>query len=247
MLWCGGVFSKDSLLKKQLRRIALLLCLFAASPSEAAVSCRNILGAVKYYFLKAAKSPLEQTFLEMNRIKEFPIQSERLVFKNLESSDMDQAENLLGSSKGSFFGEISSDRADFFASIVFNIIKIARNPFVHMSPRTRVASNEIAFYSKKDQALVGFLGADFDFARKRVFISYVVEKAYRDQGYATEVLATFIDHIQQNVEGRIIFMGTVYKSNFSSIKVLEKTGFEFLGDDGQSSDIYLYRKVVSSY
>lgn len=91
------------------------------------------------------------------------------------------------------------------------------------------------------------MGADFDFARKRVFISYVVEKAYRDQGYATEVLATFIDHIQQNVEGRIIFMGTVYKSNFSSIKVLEKTGFEFLGDDGQSSDIYLYRKVVSSY
>ena len=220
----------------------MLLCLFAASPSEAAVSCRNILGAVKYYFLKAGKSPLEQAFLEMNRIKEFPVQSQRLIFKNLDSSDVDQAENLLATSRSSFFGEMSSEQAGIFSSIIFNIIKLARNPFVHMSPRARVASNELAFYSIKDQALVGFLGADFDFSRKRVFISYVVERSYRDQGHATEALATFIDHIQQNVEGRIIFMGTVYKSNFSSIKVLEKTGFEFIGDDGQSADIYLYRK-----
>lgn len=241
------MFSKDSLLKKQLRQIVLFVCIFSASSSEAAFSCRNILGTFKYYFLKSGKSPLEQAFLEMNRIKEFPIKSERLMFKNLEGSDVDQAENLLATSRSSFFGEMSSEQAGIFSSIIFNIIKLARNPFVHMSPRARVASNELAFYSIKDQALVGFLGADFDFSRKRVFISYVVERSYRDQGHATEALATFIDHIQQNVEGRIIFMGTVYKSNASSIKVLEKIGFEFLGDDNQSSDIYLYRKVLSSY
>jgi RimJ/RimL family protein N-acetyltransferase len=215
--------------------------------SEAAISCKKILGSVKYFFLKSGKEPYEQVFLEMNRIKEFPVKSERLILKNLESADIDQAGNLLGASKGSFFGEMSSGREEVFSSIVLNIINIARNPFVDLFPRSRVASNELALYTLKDHKLVGFLGADFDFSGKRIYISYVIEKTLRGQGYATEALSAFINEIQDNVDGRMIFMGTVYKSNIASLKVLEKTGFEFLGDDGQSADIYLYRKIISSY
>jgi RimJ/RimL family protein N-acetyltransferase len=241
------VFFKDSALKKQSRRLVLLLLILTVSPSEAAFSCKNILGSVQYFFLKAGRDPLEQAFLEMNRIKEYPVNRGRLLFKNLESADIDQAENLLGASKSSFFGQMSSEREMVFSSIVFNIINIARNPFVHLSKKSKVASNELAFYSIKDQALVGFLGADFDFIRKRIYISYVVDEFYRGQGYATEALSSFMNEIQENIKGRVIFMGTVYKTNGASIRVLEKTGFEFLGDDGQSADIYLYRKLLSLY
>ena len=146
------MFSKDSLLKKQIRRIALLLCLFAASPSEAALSCRNILGSIKYFFLKAGKSPLEKAFLEMNRIKEFPVQSERLIFKNLDMADIHQAEEIIGGSKESYFPNKTSIGMEVFSSAIFNIVNIASNPFVRYSRDSRGASNEIAFYSKRDNS-----------------------------------------------------------------------------------------------
>jgi RimJ/RimL family protein N-acetyltransferase len=236
------VFCGSRRLRNGAFSLILILSAMGSHPAEATISCKEILGSVKYFFLKRGKGRLEKVFLEMNRMKELSFKSERLIFKNLESADLDQAEELLGGSQTSFFRNTSSSGVGIYSAMVFGVINLAINPFVYLPPRANVASNELALYSLKDKKLVGFLGADFDFCRKRIYISYVIEKSSRGQGYATEALATFMHYIQQNVEERVIFMGTVYKSNFSSIKVLEKTGFEFIGDDGQSADIYLYRK-----
>jgi RimJ/RimL family protein N-acetyltransferase len=238
------VFSKDSLLKKQLRRIALLLCLFAAFPSEAALSCKNILGSIKYFFLKVGKSTNEQAFLEMNRIKEYPFQGERLIFKKLDMADIHQAEEILGGSKESYFGNKTLSQTEIFSSAIFNIINVASNSFVRYSRDSRGASNELAFYSRRDNKLVGLLGAHFNFLNQEIYLSYVVDKSLRNQGYASEALINIIHEIQRRLGGQLIFMANVYEDNFSSIKVLEKAGFEFVSNDEPLANVRLYRKVV---
>ena len=224
--------------------LILILSATGSHPAEATVSCKEILGSVKYFFLKRGKGRLEKVFLEMNRMKELSFKSERLIFKNLESADLDQAEELLGGSQTSFFGNTSSSGVGIYSAMVFGVINLAINPFVYLPPRANVASNELALYSLKDKKLVGFLGADFDFRRKRIYISYVIEKSSRGQGYATEALRAFISEIKRKVEGPYAFLATVYINNEASLRVLEKTGFEFFGDDGESSDILLYRKRI---
>lgn len=238
------VFSGSRRLRNGAFSLILVLSAFGSFPAEATLSCKEILGSVKYFFLKRGKGRLEKVFLEMNRMKELSFKSERLIFKNLDSSDLEQAEELLGGSQTSFFGDTASCGVGIYSAMVFGVINVAINPFVYLPPRANVASNELALYSSKDKRLVGFFGADFDFHSKRIYISYVIEKSSRGQGYATEALRAFISEIKRKVEGPYAFLATVYINNEASLKVLEKTGFEFFGDDGESSDILLYRKRI---
>ena len=77
----------------------------------------------------------------------------------------------------------------------------------------------------------------------RIHVGYIVAEAMWGAGYATEMLAGFVDWCRNNL-GEWELMAGVDGSNGSSVRVLEKCGFEPDQDAKPGGDSLMYRLAV---
>ncbi|MDE6591852.1 MAG: GNAT family N-acetyltransferase [Oscillospiraceae bacterium] len=81
-----------------------------------------------------------------------------------------------------------------------------------------------------------------------VEIGYVICKKYSGNGYATELLRAMTKYIAETFGINILY-GRVMHGNNASVRVLEKNGYEFVGEESGAEDdpygngMLIYKKV----
>lgn len=82
-----------------------------------------------------------------------------------------------------------------------------------------------------------------------VEIGYIIFKAYRGQGYASELLGAMTDYLSQTFGSSVLY-GRVMHGNQASAHVLEKNGYTYVGEEfGAEDDPYgkgmlIYKKKL---
>lgn len=75
-------------------------------------------------------------------------------------------------------------------------------------------------------------------------IGYCIGQKYRGKGYATELLSAITDFVAARF-GIGVIWGRVVHGNGASVKVLEKNGYQFVGEEfGVEDDPYGYGMLV---
>ena len=70
-------------------------------------------------------------------------------------------------------------------------------------------------------------------------IGFVIGHEYRGKGYATEVLKQMGEYISSAFSDIKVLYGRVMKGNDASVRVLEKNGYSFVGEEyGAEDDPY---------
>lgn len=94
-----------------------------------------------------------------------------------------------------------------------------------------LVGSEIYYMKNKDNTILGYCllerkGWRYPFVGKEDYVisPYVIKKDYRGLGYGTRLLRDIVNNVKYN--GKIFAM--VKKDNISSIKAMEKAGFQII-------------------
>ena len=106
----------------------------------------------------------------------------------------------------------------------------------------------LAVELKESGELIGDSGVSaVEGKENEVEIGYVISKRHTGKGYATELVRAVSEFMASTFSAKVIY-GRVIRGNDASARVLENSGFTFLGEDhGASDDPYgngmlVYRK-----
>ncbi|MBR5732850.1 MAG: GNAT family N-acetyltransferase, partial [Lachnospiraceae bacterium] len=109
----------------------------------------------------------------------------------------------------------------------------------------------LAVVLKETGELIGDTGVnEVEGKPGEVEIGFVIGRDYRGNGYATEVLKHMGDYILSIASGIKVLYGRVMKGNDASVRVLEKNGYVFDGeefgaeDDPYGNGMLVYRRNV---
>lgn len=119
--------------------------------------------------------------------------------------------------------EEAGEAAAFFADCVQN----GRLPFV------------LAVVWKETGELMGDVGVnEVEGKPGEVEIGFTVCEKFSGKGYATELVAAMTDYVFSNMGMKVLY-GRVLRGNGASVRVLEKNGYRFVGEeDGAEDDPY---------
>ncbi|MBO4414361.1 MAG: GNAT family N-acetyltransferase [Lachnospiraceae bacterium] len=98
----------------------------------------------------------------------------------------------------------------------------------------------LAVVCKETGELIGDTGVnEVDGKPGEVEIGFVIGRDYRGKGYATEVLKQMGEYITSAFTDIKVLYGRVMKGNNASVRVLEKNGYSFVGEEyGAEDDPY---------
>ncbi len=106
----------------------------------------------------------------------------------------------------------------------------------------------LAVVLKETGELIGDTGInEVDGAQGEVEIGYSICKKHSGKGYASELLSAMIEFSVGNFGIKVLY-GRVMRGNNASVRVLEKNGFEFAGeefgaeDDPYGNGMLIYKK-----
>jgi ribosomal-protein-alanine N-acetyltransferase len=106
----------------------------------------------------------------------------------------------------------------------------------------------LAVVLKETGELIGDTGVnEVEGKTEEVEIGFVISREYRGKGYASEVIKRMTDYIIHSFGIKVLY-GRVMKGNEASVRVLEKNGYNFVGeeygaeDDPYGNGMLIYKK-----
>ena len=106
----------------------------------------------------------------------------------------------------------------------------------------------LAVVLKETGELIGDTGVnEVEGKTEEVEIGFVIGREYRGKGYASEVIKRMTDYIIHSFGIKVLY-GRVMKGNEASVRVLEKNGYNFVGeeygaeDDPYGNGMLIYKK-----
>ena len=94
----------------------------------------------------------------------------------------------------------------------------------------------LAVVLKETGELIGDTGVnEVEGKTEEVEIGFVIGRDYRGKGYASEVIKRMTDYIAYNFDIKVLY-GRVMKGNEASVRVLEKNGYIFVGEEYDAED-----------
>ena len=135
---------------------------------------------------------------------------------------------------GEYYKDIdeAQESIEFFA----NCVKKKKMPYV------------LAVVLKETGELIGDTGVnEVEGKTEEVEIGFVISREYRGKGYASEVIKRMTDYIIHSFGIKVLY-GRVMKGNEASVRVLEKNGYNFVGeeygaeDDPYGNGMLIYKK-----
>ncbi len=169
------------------------------------------------------------------------LETERLIIRKFRDADAQALyENHLDKEVEKWFpNECYADVEEAMGAIRFyaECVDAGRLPFV------------LAAELKKTGQLIGDAGISETAGKeKEVEVGYCIGRPYRRQGYATELLQALSAYIASRFEIGAMD-GRVVHGNEASVKVLEKSDYQFIGeefgaeDDPYGNGMLVYRKT----
>ena len=161
------------------------------------------------------------------------LETERLVLRTVEVSDIEEVARMWAFEKGSITKEEAQSAIDYMQN---NHKKNALGYIYHLC---------FAVFEKDGSKIIGWCGLDGTTAGK-LYIFYMIDKDYRNKGYATQCAGRLLSYAFD--EARVPYVdGGCDKDNVASYKVMQKAGmrengFEENGDPVFFIDEELYRK-----
>ena len=108
----------------------------------------------------------------------------------------------------------------------------------------------LAVECRQTGELIGDTGISLSAGKKdEVEIGYVISNKYSGNGYATELVSAMAKFLRSHFDVKVLY-GRVIRGNQASARVLEKSGFTFLGeefgaeDDPYSNGMLVYRSEI---
>ena len=97
----------------------------------------------------------------------------------------------------------------------------------------------LAIELKETGELIGDTGvSEVEGKEDQVEVGYMISNKYSGKGYATEVLTALTEFIISTFGTKVLY-GRVIKGNDASVRVLEKSGYTFVGEEfGAEDDPY---------
>ena len=163
------------------------------------------------------------------RVRKFKVEDAQRLYENHLEDEM----------KKWFPNESYADMEETLGAIDFYVdcVNAGKLPYV------------LAIESKETCELIGDTGvSEVEGKENEVEVGYMISNKYSGRGYATEVLTALTDYIVSTFGTKVLY-GRVIKGNDASVRVLEKSGYTFVGeeygaeDDPYGNGMLVYRKT----
>lgn len=151
---------------------------------------------------------------KLPNLKEVHIPTERLLIRNITTSDRTAYFKIFGNPNIALYDDFLPITED---DAVQNITDIIANYEANHHEQ------EFAVALIPDNTAIGILYMRHEMAR--ILIGYHFNESYQGKGYAIEAVKAFINWINDNYDAKIEAL--VDYQNLPSIKLLQKTGFQF--------------------
>ena len=165
-------------------------------------------------------------------MSEYIFETERLAVRKFEPEDTERLYEIHRDAEvkkwipGEYYEDTDEalEGIEFFAECVEN----KRMPYV------------LAVVLKETGELIGDTGVnEVEGKPGEVEIGFVIGREYRGNGYATEVLKQMGEYIYSIAQNVNVLYGRVMKGNDASVRVLEKNGYVYVGEEyGAEDDPY---------
>ena len=96
-----------------------------------------------------------------------------------------------------------------------------------------------AIYEKEKSSIIGWCGLDGKCSPGKVVIFYMIDKAYRNNGYATQCASKMLEYAFETT-GLDSVYGGCFKDNIASYKVQVKVGMILYEVDKENGDPHFY-------
>lgn len=137
--------------------------------------------------------------------------TENLMLRTVTDNDVDEVARMWKYEKGSISLEEAREAITYMQD---NHQKNKREYIYHLC---------FAVYKKGESRIIGWCGLDGKYSPGETVIFYIIDKAYRNLGYATECALKLLEYAFETV-GLQCIHGGCDKDNIASFKVMGKAG-----------------------
>lgn len=188
---------------------------------------------------QSAPSNIGLNHLDLPKEQPLALQTERLIIAPFNSTETAALSTLMN----------DPDIAQMMATIPYPFSEMDAAAWLMERPFTHEIGDKAGFVAKvslHNGTLIGFVGI----GGAPVNTAYAFGRAYWGQGYATEAMKVFLAHCTRAFALNEITAGAMF-DNPASVAVLEKLGFEHVGEKQhkasgrlEKAQLFLYRKLT---
>jgi RimJ/RimL family protein N-acetyltransferase len=155
------------------------------------------------------------------------LHTQDLALRTVTDEDIDEVSRMWNFEKGSISSQEAQKAIDYMQS---NHMKNRTGYIYHLC---------FAVYEKGKKNIIGWCGLDGKCSPGKVVIFYLIDKSYRNKGFATQCAEKLLEYAFEIVKIDSVY-GGCFKDNISSYKVQVKTQMILYKVDKESGDPHFY-------